>query len=216
MAPRLPDPLARLLNGADPAGQGHAWEDFLDEYSPLLLRVARSVTRDHDEAMDAYAFVLEGLRQDDLRRLRVFSADGKSRFTTWLVVVAKRLCHDHHRARYGQSRGGTRSQSFNTRARLVDLVSVELDIGRLPAGGRSPEAELRSQELRDVLKKVLKGLASEDRLLLARRFEDGLPIREIGELMGGSSVFHVYRQLNRVLKTVREVLIQSGVDGPTP
>jgi DNA-directed RNA polymerase specialized sigma24 family protein len=46
--------------------------------------------------MDGYAYVLEALRSDDYRRLRAYAADGRSKFSTWLVVVARRLCLDLH------------------------------------------------------------------------------------------------------------------------
>src|SRR5204862_509166 len=65
--------------------------------------VARSLTTDHDAAMDGYAHVLERLREHDCRRLRGYAPDGRTKFTTWLVVVARRLCLDFHRHRYGRS-----------------------------------------------------------------------------------------------------------------
>jgi len=44
-----------------------------------------------DGAMDAYAYVLERLRERDCARLRTYADGGPARFTTWLVVVARRL-----------------------------------------------------------------------------------------------------------------------------
>jgi len=47
--------------------------------------------------MDRYAFVLDRLRARNFRRLRRFQPRGSARFTTWLVLVSRRLCLDHRR-----------------------------------------------------------------------------------------------------------------------
>jgi len=107
----MPDParsLDRLLAAIAREEHEHAeaaWRAFVAEYSRLLIHVARSVTANHDDAMDAYAFVLEQLRVDQCRRLREFAADPRCKLSTWLVVVARRLCMDLYRHRYGRTRG---------------------------------------------------------------------------------------------------------------
>lgn len=166
--------------------------------------------------MDAYAFVLEGLRDDGFRRLGHFDADGRSTFRTWLVVVARRLCHDFHRARYGQSREKERSDGLRLRARLADLAGVDVDLHTIPYDEDGPEAQLRRRQLRQALDESLQALSPEDRLLLTWRFEDEVPVREIRELTEAPSVFHVYRRLRSVLATVRAELARRGVEGPRP
>jgi len=95
--------LSTLLDAANPAAREAAWTRFVETHNRLLLHVARSVDRDHDAAMDAYAHVLEQFRGDDFRRLRAYASDGRSKFTTWLVVVTRRVCLDHVRQRYGRA-----------------------------------------------------------------------------------------------------------------
>lgn len=185
-------------------------------YSPLLLRVARTTVRDHDGAMDAYARVLEGLRADGFRRLRQFEGDGRSRFETWLAVVARRLCQDHLRARYGQSRNGRRSAALEARARIADLTGADLDLELLTENGAGPELSLRRKQLSELLERCVASLPPEDRLLLAWRFEEELSVREIRELTGAPSVFHIYRRLRSILARLRKELEGSGVSGPTP
>src|SRR4030095_1097873 len=72
----LPPELQRILNGTDAAAREAAWASLIQSYSRLLLHAAHSVVSDHDAAMDAYAHVLESLREDDFRRLRTYAADG--------------------------------------------------------------------------------------------------------------------------------------------
>jgi hypothetical protein len=78
----LPPELAALLAARDETAQNHAWDAFLEAYSRLLLHTARSTAKDREAAMDAYAHVLEKLREDDFRRLRVYEAGGRAKFTT--------------------------------------------------------------------------------------------------------------------------------------
>jgi len=104
MTDARPAPLSRLLNAEEPSAREACWADFVSAYSRLILHVAREMGGEHDAAMDRYAFVLEQLRRDDCRRLRSYVADGRSEFSTWLVVVAQRLCRDHLRHRYGRMR----------------------------------------------------------------------------------------------------------------
>ena len=96
--------LRRLLDATDPSLREAAWTDFVGAYSKLILHVARSSCASQDAAMDHYAFILDQLASDDFRRLRRYVADGRSEFSTWLVVVAQRLCRDHDRQRYGRLR----------------------------------------------------------------------------------------------------------------
>jgi len=86
-----PRELRNLLDAVDAAGREAAWDVFVARHSRLLLHVARKVMPESDVAMDAYAHLLERLRRDDCRALTAYCPDGRSRFTTWLVVVAGRM-----------------------------------------------------------------------------------------------------------------------------
>ena len=138
-----------------------------------------------------------------------------------VAVVARRLCLDHERARYG--RGGravdaTESEKERTvRRRLVDLVGADLDPGLLPHSPSSnPESDLRSAELGDALMAVIGTLNPRDRLLLKLRFEDDLAVRQIADVMSYPSVFHVYRHLKSLLGELRERLATRGVGDSAP
>src|SRR6185503_9156012 len=104
MAELLPEDLSVLL-GADAQSADDAWRIFLSKYSPLILHAARSASTGYDDGMDAYAYVIERLRENDFRRLRSYTVDPRSRFSTWLVLVARRLCVDRKRQQYGRSSG---------------------------------------------------------------------------------------------------------------
>jgi RNA polymerase sigma factor (sigma-70 family) len=212
--------LSGLLEAADPAAREPAWKTFLETHSRLLLHTARTLARDYDATMDAYAYLLEQLRRDDFHRLRAYVSDGRSKFTTWLVVVARRLCLDHLRRRYGrvQEAGPRSSAARAVRRQLVDLLAGELDASDQtdPAASSDPESQLRTSELTQAVSGALAGLNPSDRLLIKLRFEDGLSAREIGQIMGFATPFHVYRRLNALLARMRAALGRRGIQGPEP
>jgi RNA polymerase sigma factor (sigma-70 family) len=220
MTSTQPSELVRLLSAGDQASQDQAWDAFIQAFSRLLISTARTFGGDRDAAMDRYAYVLEQLRRDDFKRLRGYVADGRSNFTTWLVVVARRLCLDYRRHRYGRPRGepnGVAAVERVVRKRLVDFIAEDLDLsGSVSADGPDPEMELRVLQLRDALNGALRSLPSRDRLLLAFRYEDDMTARQIARLMGLPSVFHVYRRIKAVQRSLRELLEQQGVDDASP
>jgi len=214
MADQLPVELSELLRPGAAADRDAAWAAFLEAHSRLLLSVCRSMGRDHDGAMDAYTFLLDQLRRDDFHRLRGYAADGRGKFTTWLVVVARRLCLDFARQRYGRVREHTSSEASVTRRRLVDLVAEDLEAagaGRDPAPG--PDQAVLDAERADGVQAVLGALDPRDRLLLKLRFDDNLPAREIARLMDFPTPFHVYRRVNALLTGLRAVLARRGLGG---
>ena len=220
----VPGVLTRLLDARDVGSEDAAWREFVGAYSSLVLQVARSTATSRDAAMDTYTFVLEQLREQKCRRLRAYTARGGARFSTWLLVVAKRLCVDFHRRRYGRPQATSEARPHeapsverSARRRLVDLTAEAIDPDTMAdAEGRGPEAELRLGQLRRALAVALERLEPADRLLLAMRFEDQRPAADIARALRFPSQFHVYRRLNRLLEELRAALEARGVDDPMP
>ena len=215
----VPYELAHLLDHLEPSARDVAWAAFVEANSKLILYVARSLGGDHDDVMDRYANVLEQLRRDDFHRLRAYGADGRGKFTTWLVVVVRRLCLDHQREKYGRNRGedAGREDGHRMRGRLVDLVSDASDITELvdtSAGG--PDERLRALQLDEALKSALASLEPDERLLLRLRFEDELSAPEIARIMSCRSQFDVYRRLRHTLEALRSALARRGIGDSAP
>ena len=213
--------MSGLLAEANPPDvRQRAWKAFLETHSRLLLHTARVLGRDYDATMDAYAYLLDQLQRDDFRRLRSYVADGRTKFTTWLVVVARRLCLDHLRQRYGRPLEDTSPgrDARASRRRLVDLVAEELDTSGVSDAttAGNPETHLRANELSRALAGALSAFDPRDRLLLKLRFEDGLPASEIAQVMGFATQFHVYRRLNALLEQMRTALRGRGVQDSEP
>jgi RNA polymerase sigma factor (sigma-70 family) len=210
----MPEVLAAVLASSDGEAGNRAWALFLEEYSPLLIRVARHLGGDHDAVMDRYAWVLDGLRHDNYRRLRPWAAEGRGKFTTWLVVVARRLCHDYYRHRYGRPQGqAPDAEARAVRRNLVDLIGPELDHDSIP-GPDEPGADgtLIHRERADRLRAALERLDTADRMILRYRFQDDLPVPRIARMLGIGSPFVLYRRIDRILATLRRDLAAAGIE----
>ncbi len=199
--------LTTLLTATEAEAKEAAWGLFVDTYTPLLLHTAYRFGRTYDGAMDRYAYLLEHLHRNDYRRLRAFALAGPGRFTTWLVVVSRRLFQDYHRARYGRSRrsaascGEARGSGSRMRRNLVELISDEVSITALPDQTvPSPEATTQAVELAEAVRAAVESLEPRDQLLLKLRFEDELAGHEIATIMGFRNHFFVYRRLRTVLQ----------------
>jgi RNA polymerase sigma factor (sigma-70 family) len=213
MATKLPQSIETLLLAPARGDVERAWADVLSDFSGLILHVARSTPGDHDAVMDRYLFVLEALRRDDFRRLRQYSVDGRGSFTTWLVAVARRLCIDCHRQRYGRTNAQAPSAEQLERRELADLLTDSEALDTLAFPGMTPDLEICAAETRYALDGALSRLDVSDRLLLRLRYEDELPVLEIAGLMGESSPFPVYRRIEKVLAFLRRELGLAGLTG---
>jgi len=212
--PQLPLVLDRLFDVSSKENE-EAWAAFVREFTPLLLNVARSVTTGRDAAMDAYAVLLEAFREDDFRRLKLYSVDPRSKFTTWLVVVARRICVDHIRTRYGRVRNADSPEERERRARrkrLEELTSASDDVSLIVDESPAADAQLCEVEVSSGLQSALQSLDPRDQLLLTLRFDDGLSASEIAMVLHFQSQFHVYRRINQLLSTLREELRSRGIE----
>jgi RNA polymerase sigma factor (sigma-70 family) len=209
--------LRQLLAAPDDAAREAAWTRFLECYSPLLLYLARSLGGDYDAVMDRYAFILARLRRDDFRKLRGYTADGRATFATWLGVVARRLCLDHYRERFGRARSGVAGSLIASRRALANGSDCPVDITALPdVNGCDAAGELCRREIRTALGFALRDLDPGDRLLLAHWFEYDRSAAEIATLMGYATPLHVYRRVRSVCDRLRRRLEHAGIREARP
>ena len=154
-----------------------------------------------------------GLRHENFRRLRPWVADGRGKFTTWLIVVARRLCHDHHRHRYGRPQGVPDAEAVAARRNLVDLLGPELDYDSVPGPEQAgADSAVIARERGECLRGALDRMDALDRVILRYRFEDDLPVPRIARLLGIESPFVLYRRIDRILATLRRELAAAGID----
>lgn len=220
-APAAPPLVARLLGARVGEEAEAAWSAFVAEYTRLLLHVARSPGNERDDTMDAYAYILDRLRRDDLRALRAYTCTAGSRFTTWLVVVTRRICVDFRRQRYGRPRGTEASSGHDAdriaRWRLASygVASPEL-LALVDEHEVGAEERLHARQLHAALQRAVLELTTEEQLLLRLRFDDGRPVPEIARLMRAPTPFHIYRRLRAICATLRRALARDGFEEGAP
>lgn len=215
MSQPIPVSLLSLLEAQDEVARNGAWSGFLEEYSDILLKTARRASFDHDGALDHYSYMLEQLRQDGFRRLRAYQGDSGGKFTTWLVVVARRLCVDHHRRTHGRlqtpAESPARSLEHSVRHHLADLIADEIDLDQFADGkSPSPDALVLTEERHLALKDAIGSLDVADKLLLTLRFKDEIAVDHIAPMVGLRNRFQVHRRLKAVLAKVRRRLEDHG------
>ena len=215
-----PQELQDLLNAESPDRFEAAWDVFVARHQRLLLHVARKVMPASESAMDAYAQVLERLRSDNCKALRAYSPDGRSQFTTWLVVVVRRTCVDFYRSKYGRPRGVAPNEAAvmerEARRRLATFAGVDDTLEQIADEQKDPELTLRNGQLREALENAVGSLSPDDQLLLKLRFHDDLPAQRIASIMSFASQFHVYRRLKAVCAELRRRLQRQGVEDSAP
>jgi RNA polymerase sigma factor (sigma-70 family) len=220
MPSELPAELG-FLGDPEPAAREEGWSRFVAKYTRLLLRTAHQFGGDYDGRMDRYRHVLDALREDDFKRLRAFRHVAGSSVAAWLVVVSRRLCLDYERSRSGRPRGEKPDETVLAQRRLRRALTLsgggEFDpTDRLATPALSPEEEVREQELRRAVDVALSRLTPRQQLALRLRFEDGLSVGDVGEVLGVRNVFQVYRLLRTALDDVRKHLERAGVRDSEP
>ncbi len=207
-----PPELTRLLETTDSKNREAAWDAFIEKFHRLLMRVAHSMDDRYDARMDRYAYMLERLQAGNYRRLRRYGPQTRAQFSTWLVVVARRLCVDFHRETHGRQRPTKGEDQSGIRMRLLDLVGESIDPDYL-ADGRAidPAEHTLVIERRELLENTMKALTNQDRLLLILRFELDASVSEIADALKFPSQFHVYRRLKKILAVLRTALKAQGI-----
>lgn len=204
-----PTELVDLLDASEAADIEKAWDAFVRRHSRLIMHAVRQNPPNYDRTMDRYACVLEQLRSDHFRRLRTFRPERGTRLSTWLVVVAQRLCVDFDRRRFGRTgrREGKTSEQAEVRRRLAELIAAQVDLMEVQdESAEDPEAVLVIAQRRKALEEAVRTLSNRDRLLLSLRFEDETSAKQIAAAMGFKTPFHVYRRLKKVLGGLRRTL----------
>ena len=162
----------RILEGLASSDPQQAWTDFLELFSPIIFQVVKLAEREPEHRTDCFLFVCAQLCQDRFRRLRRFKPEGKARFTTWLQVVVRNLCHDWHRKEFGRQR------VFQSIARLPALdqdIFRAVYLQRLSADAclfrlRGTNPDLTPKQVEESLERLQQALTPRQIWLLNTRY----------------------------------------------
>jgi len=257
-------PAAEILRRFSSADAGPAWTEFLDQYSPLVMKIANRFQYSQGRASDCFLFVCEQLNDNGFSRLLRFNTAGDVRFRTWLATVVFNLCVDWHRREYGRAtllpaisalpafdqsvyrlvieKGMDKETAFQTLRSdhpdltreivcksVVRVYSILTPNQRwqitvrhhrkqpnankpsqrpdaLPDPKSSPENEIQKQQDLEALQAAMDRLPSQQALLLNLRFQQGLSLKKIAEMMHLGDSNRAWRQLQAALKAVFQAI----------
>ena len=98
----------------DPEG---AYDELLQQFTPMMLHVIGRFMHDQDETMEVYTSICERLRAEDFRALRRFQVG--SELKPWLSVVVANACRDRFRKQRTTSMPKTVLKKLDEREKLV-------------------------------------------------------------------------------------------------
>jgi RNA polymerase sigma factor (sigma-70 family) len=160
-----------LLTQLRSADTQTAWKEFLLQYSSVLYQSVLTFTHDEDDASDCFVHICEQLVRNRFRRLLQFKIDGAATFSTWLRVVARNLCYDWHRKKYGRLRPFKSLQSFSALELEVYRCRYERGLSREETWQqlRAAWPALTTDLLPEIEGRIENSLNSRQRWLLSAR-----------------------------------------------
>ena len=163
------------------AGEEAAFREFHAEYFVRLFRYLIVCTRgDEEAARDALQETLIRL----VRHVRCF--DEKKAFWDWLTVLARSAAAD----------GGRRRSRYGSLLARFALT-----------GAPAPEPPPMNGTMHEALERSLEELAPEDRALLARKYEEGVGVRQIAA-ESGTTESAVESRLVRIRRHLRLLIFK--------
>ena len=190
----VPTDACRIRQGdhdlAQRAGRGdrRAFHEIVDRHADGLFRLARTLSRTHDDAEDIVQETLVAAFQGISR------FDGRASLKTWLSrILVKRAAKAWHRSRHSRS--------------AVALESAE-DSPRLDRGLTTGAAGARSDQKMD-LATVLPSLTAEYRQVLVLREAQGMSYAEIAQTLNIPQGT-VESRLHRARRELRDLLKAYG------
>ena len=184
--------LVERLRGGDVA----ALDILMERHSNRVYRLAREITRNEADAQE----VVQDVFLSVYRKIHTF--EGRAALTSWLYRVT------------------TNAALAKRRGRRADHeISLESDLPTfLPDGHRAgdpaylnadwsktPEAEILSQETREILRRAIDNLPDQYRVVLVLRDVEGLSNEEIAAIVG-DSISAVKSRIHRARMVLRERL----------
>ena len=170
------------------AGETEAFEVLVEKYKRKTFPLAYSVLRDQEESLDVAqeAFVKA------FRSLPKFKGD--SAFYTWLFRITMNLALDHKRQR------ATRAKALG-----AEDVSPEEWERTAVSTDRDPEDEAAGTQRRARITRALESLSENHRTIIILSDIEGLPYRDIAEVLG-IPMGTVMSRLHNARKRLRQAL----------
>jgi RNA polymerase sigma-70 factor (ECF subfamily) len=187
---RLPD--LALAQGCA-LGRDAAWERFLALYRKPLTQAAIAITGSatlgHDLADSLYSELFGLTERSGERRSPLASYSGRGSLLGWLRTTLAQRHVDHHRRTY-------RETPLDTQEPAAPVATANVEVTQLSAA----------------VARTLRGMAAEDRFLLAAYFLDQQTLLAIGRLLKVHEAT-ISRRLKRLTADLRKQLLKNLQSG---
>jgi RNA polymerase sigma-70 factor (ECF subfamily) len=175
------------------AGDETAFEEIFDRHKRLVAVIASRSFRRPDEIEEIIQISFAKAFAD----LGRFRGEHEGSLSSWLIRITSNACFDTLRAR---RRKGEKLDCDLTDGEAASLLELTADDSRVAEQGVVD---------RDLIEKLLSGLADDDRLLLQLMYAEDMGVAEIAEVFGwsGSKVkIRAWRARSAMRKVLRKFL----------
>ena len=180
-------------------GDPDAYRVLVDRHSRAVYRLAWRMTANSHEAED----IVQETFLRAYKQLHRF--DGRAAFSTWVHRIAVNCSLDLIRSR-------KRRQEVAL-AGPPDAAPGEQSADRLllnlPSSDPSPERNLQSTQIREILAAAMQELSDMERCAFTMRHHDGLGIEEISRALGvqpNAAKHSIFRALKKLRRTLEPAL----------
>ena len=179
------------------AGETEAFRVLVDRYSRKVFRLAYRMTCSEEDAED----VVQETFLRAYRRLKQFEL--RSSFGTWIFRIAVNVALDLKRklGRYEQVEQHMGSDEDGAER-----------IAQLPAAEPAPDRLLLSGELKHKVESVLAEMSPQVRAAFVMRHYEGMPIEQIGSVLGlkaSATKNSIYRAVQKLRKELEPLTMAS-------
>lgn len=196
MRGRVREQGTRSRAGGDDNNQP-AFDRLYRDHVDRIYRLAQRLCGHHDDARD----LVQETFLNAYRKFKQFR--GEAQVSTWLYTIASRACLRMRRKRKGEP---ARELSLDE---FIPTSEGELKL-QIPIEGLSPEEALEKKELKKALNAAIRKLPRKYRVVLVLRDMEGLPAKQVGEILGLTERA-VKSRLHRARLFIRKELSAKGV-----
>ena len=185
----------RLLSGCI-SGDGETSEAFVRRFSPLVYKyiqhtlIVRQVPFNEEDIEDFHNTVFLQLFDRRCRKLRQYEGKNGCSIASWIRLVTARSVLNH-----------TRKKGPDAMALRKKRIPIEV-VSDLKGDDTEPRACMEEDKQERLLRRGIKNLPARDRLFIKLHFENGLPVKEVAELMQ-LSVQHMHVVKHRAIQRLK-------------
>lgn len=156
------------------SGSQDAWNEFYCRFERLIKSVIRRQLRFFEEYLDD---VCQDVLMELVTALKTY--DSSHSLTKFVCIVTERVCIDHYRFSNAEKRSA-KTQS------LDQQNSDHLETAALISNATLPDEQVSSAQLVQYLRICIRRLSAKCREILKMRYEQDLPFKQIGAIVGAS------------------------------